>query len=303
MIFAEILPMLPIIAVGYFFKKKGILPEYAPVVLNKILFNFVVPILVLGAFAKIEITTDIVLLPLAGVIAALLFLIIGIGIGNILIKKQKTRASFVIAFSCFEGGTITYPLVSIAFGAMGLSRAVLYDFGLGLILVTILYALAQYYGEEKSKLNLANAGCALKQLTKSPIIWGIATGIIFNLLNVQGAFFDNLYKIVGGSILVLAMLLIGLELNPSIKSLQLVLATMVLKMIVGLGVALLISLVFGFTGLEKNVVLIATTVPASFLALIYARENNLDTEFTASLLSISYPVSIVVLSFLINYLL
>jgi len=60
-----------------------------------------------------------------------------------------------------------------------------------------------------------------------------------------------------------------------------------------------ISLLFGFTGMTRIAVVLGASLPASLLTVVYARENDLDAQFLASMLSLALPVSLVFSSLLL----
>jgi len=63
-------------------------------------------------------------------------------------------------------------------------------------------------------------------------------------------------------------------------------------MAIGVAVGLLVSLLFHLTGVEQMAVILGSSVPASLMTLVYARENELDVKFLASMLSLALPTSI-----------
>ena len=79
--------------------------------------------------------------------------------------------------------------------------------------------------------------------------------------------------------------------------LQILLA--LVKMGGGLGLGWLVSGIFGLSGVERMAVLVGSALPPSLLTLLFAQENQLDTRFAATLISVAVPLALVILPLLI----
>lgn len=300
MVLEKTIPLIPLFLIGYFLKRFGVLKKEDGRILSKILFNLVIPILILNIFSTVELSNSSALLPIAGVVTGLLFLGIGWAVSKILfrgVSQEKTRQAFVITFPTFEGGIIAYVFALAAFGTEGLSRVSLFDFGTGLVMLTVVYSIACAYGIARADIR-----SSLRILSRNPIIWGILAGTILNLLEFNPPYLTSFANMVGGAVLLLAMLLLGLEMEPKFTAVGPILISVIIKAVIGIVLSLFITLIFGFTGMERIAVFIGSLVPVSTMTLIYARENNLNPEFVANLLSIALPLSIILLNVFVAFI-
>lgn len=297
MIFEKTLPLILIFVLGVFLKKQCILIERDADTLSKILVYIVVPIIIVNSFFSIVFEPSLIYLPLSALIILSSFLALGFVLAKLLKLKSKTFGSFITAFSTLEIGTIGYAFVLSAFGKIGLSKIVLFDAMNAIFLFTVVYFVSCKFGK---------GGLSLKQtigkILKTPLIWAIFIGIFLNLIGFKNEFFSDFSDIVGGSAIFLIMILLGLEFKPSISSLKLPVITVILKTGFGLILGFIVSYIFGLEGVERIVVIIASCLPPSIITLVFAKENDLDMEFTANLISVSLPFAIIFITILVNFL-
>ncbi len=297
MILEKTLPLIIIFFVGYFLKKRGVLKKEDSKTFGKLLINLIVPVIIIDSFSSIRLESELFYLPVAGFLAVSILTILGFLFAYILKLKDKTRGAFIMTFPTLEGGTIGYAFMLSAFGELGLSRIVLFDIANALFLFTVVYFLSCYFGDGK-----ANIKSAFSKIVKAPLIWAIFIGLFLNIVGFQNVIVQNLFDIIGGSVLVLIMLMLALSFEPSLSSIKFPFTEILLKTVAGLFVGLLLSGLFGFSGVERAAVIIGASLPPSFITLIFSQENNLDNKYVANLLSISIPFALIFLSLLVGLL-
>ena len=64
------------------------------------------------------------------------------------------------------------------------------------------------------------------------------------------------------------------------------------KMAIGVSLVLLVSLLFGLSGVEQIAVVLGSSLPASLMTVVYAKKYELDAQFLASMLSLALPTAI-----------
>ena len=297
MILEKTLPLIIIFLIGYFLKRKGVLEKKDSKVFSKLLINLVIPVVIINSFSTINLKGDLIYLPISALIIVSLLTILGYLFAGTLKLKGKTRGAFITAFPTLEGGTIGYAFMLAAFGELGLSRIVLFDFANAIFLFTVVYFISCSFG--KSSVNLKEP---FVKFLKTPLVWAIFIGLFLNIVGFQNVFLANLFETIGGGILLLVMLMLGLEFHPKISSFKLPALTILLKTSVGLSLGLLVSIIFGLSGIERIAVIIGASLPPSIITLIFSEENNLDTEYVANLLSIALPFSLIFLMGLISFI-
>ena len=129
MLLEKTLPLLFLFLIGYFLKKKGILHKQNGKILGSILLYIVIPAIVINALSNVPINNSLLILPVIAFILVSLLLVIGYLLSKILKLNGKRKSSFIVCFPTLEGGSIGYSFMLIAFGAIGLSKIVVFDLG------------------------------------------------------------------------------------------------------------------------------------------------------------------------------
>jgi len=297
MVLEKTLPLIVIFLILYFLKRKSILEKKDSKVFGKVLINLVIPVVIISSFSNINLEASLIYLPISALIIVSLLTIFGYLFAKILKLKDKTRGAFITTFPTLEGGTIGYAFMLAAFGELGLSRIILFDFANAIFLFTVVYFISGSFGKNNVRLKES-----VVKFLKAPLIWAIFIGLFLNIVGFQNVFLTNLFETISSSILLLVMLMLGLEFHPKISSFKLPALTILLKTSVGLSLGLLISMIFGLSGIERIAVIIGASLPPSIITLIFSEENNLDTEYVANLLSIALPFSLIFLMVLIDFI-
>lgn len=297
MVLEKTLPIIIVFILGYFLKKLRVLEKKDAKVLGKLLINFVIPAVIINTFSKISIERGLVYLPVSALIVVSSFTLAGYLLARLLNLSGKTKGAFITVMPTLEGGSIGYAFMLSAFGELGLSRIILFDFANAIYLFTVVYFISCSFGNEK-----ANIWDSLAKLLKTPLIWAIAIGFFLNFTGIKSSLLSGTLDIISSSTLLLVMLMLGLEFEPEVASFKLPVLTILLKTSIGFALGWLISSFFGFTGIERIAVIVGASLPPSILTLIFSEENNLDTKYVASLLSIAVPFALIYLTILLNFI-
>jgi len=295
MMLEKTLPIVVVFIFGYLMKKAGVLEKKDAKIFGKLLINLVVPVIIINTFSKISIDSSLVYLPVSALIVVLSFTILGFLLARLLRISGKTKGAFITVMPTLEGGSIGYAFMLSAFGEIGLSRIVLFDFANAIYLFTVVYFISGRFGNAKK-----NIMDSLIKLLETPLIWAIVIGFFLNLTAVKNSLLSGTLDVISGSILFLVMLMLGLEFEPEIESFKLPVVTVILKASIGLVLGWLVSSFFGFSGIERIAVIMGASLPPSILTLVFSEENNLDTKYVASLLSFALPFSLIYLTILLN---
>lgn len=297
MIFYKTAPLFFIFLLGYFLKRKGIIDRKDSRILGKLLLNVVFPAIIINSFSGMVLELNLISLPLAALIVVTSLLLFGYFLAYALKLSGKTRSAFIITFPTLEGGAIGYAFMLSAFGQLGLSRIVLFDFVNAIFLFTVVYFLACRFGE-----NSPNLKKSLIKIIQTPILWSIGIGILFSIIGFRNIFLSSFLDTIGGSTLFLAMILLGLEFEPSFKLFKLPALAVLLKTAIGFALGWIVAILFHLGGVERIAVVLGSSLPPSILTLVFSEENNLDTEYNAGLLSLALPFGIIFLTILLGML-
>ena len=285
------LPLLGIFLLGFGLKKfTGIQKEDGRII-STLLMTILVPATILNSISTAVIEPQFVLLPVAGVTVDLILLAISVLLVPLLGLQGGTKGAFLVSFSTLECGSLGYAVMSAAFGSAGLTSIALFDVGNACYFFVMIPMLASLLGQQRERFQVTSL---LKQIASTPLLWAFAVGVLLNVWHVHIAVFSNLLSMAASSLLFLMMFFIGLEFECSFSSLKLPGLVMYLKMGIGISVGLLVSLLFGLTGVQRIAVVLAASLPASLLTVVVTKERGLDGGFVVSMLSLALPASIVV---------
>lgn len=282
------LPIMLIFLIGLVLKKAGILRQEDGRMISRLILFVLLPATILNALSGIALSPSLLLLPLAAIVVVSILLGIGFVLVPILGLEGKTRAAFLISFPSLEIGSIGYAFLLAVYGTGGLALIALFDLGNALFFFLVIALLASALGQAK-RLRVLDA---LLQIVKNPILWAYAVGMAFHVLHIQIAPLSNLFSTLSQALLFMMMLLLAAECEFSLRALSFPALVVYLKMALGVTIGLLISLLFGFTGIEQIAVILGSSLPASLMTVVYARTNELDAAFLASMLSLALPTAI-----------
>ncbi|NJL45758.1 MAG: hypothetical protein HC922_08635 [Leptolyngbyaceae cyanobacterium SM2_3_12] len=281
----QLLPMILIVLIGLNLRRTGLIQPSETKTIGKLLTHLALPAIILKALLTVSLTPDLIYLPLSALVVVIGLTLIG-WLGSGWLKGGRaTRGAFITAFPTFEGGAVGYPLMLLSFGELGLSRLVLFDLAQALYLLTVVYGLSAWYGQ-----NEVTGQVVIQKLTRTPFFWAILLGLGGNALGLSNDLLINLLDLIGGSFLPLVLLLLGLEFQMQMASVGFYSLLALAKIGCGLGLGWLVASAFGLTGAELAAVLLGAALPPSLLTLLFAQENQLDTGFTISLISIAIPL-------------
>lgn len=288
---ANLLPMILLCWVGYGLRRLGWLQPEDGRTIGKLLSLLALPAVIFRALATATITPDLIYLPLAAVIVVSGLTLIGLTMARPLMATNRALAgSLATTFPTFEGGAVGYPLMVLAFGDVGLSRIVLFDLAQAIFLLTVVYSLSAWFGQTQ-----VSGQQLLTKLLKTPFFWAIVLGLAANGLGLNRGPLMGLMDLIGGSFLVLVLVLLGMEYRVQLACVGQYSLLALLKSGCGLGLGWLVATLFGLAGVERAAVLVGAALPPSLLTLLFAQENRLDAQFAAGFISVAIPIYLVVM--------
>lgn len=245
--------------------------------------RFGIPAVVLASISRLELSRELILLPLISVATVLLIGCLSYITGRWL-GLSRSRVGVLMVAGMIMNLAFAYPFVSIAWGGEALAWLVLFDFGNGLLALTLVYAVACWFAGNRADV----ARRAFKGVATFPPFWALFVALCLNGFGwvPPDVVLDNLQQ-VGQLLLFLVPFSLGIYFSLNKTDWQPLLAGLLLRSGIGLLLGLLWVMLFDLEGMVRNVVILACAAPIGFNTLVYAVREKLDTEFAASLASLS----------------
>jgi predicted permease len=134
----------------------------------------------------------------------------------------------------------------------------------------------------------------LRRVLGFPPLWALVVALAINGSGM--ALPDWLVtplRMVGQLVLLLVIIALGVLFDARLIGDRRVLATLALRIVLGLAVGYACALAFGAEGLTRSVMLLGAAAPIGFSAVVIANRENLHREMAASAASISVLLALV----------
>ena len=289
MILEKTLPILATFFIGLLLKRVGILRKEHGRLISQLILYVALPATLLNSLSSLSLSPGLLLLPAAGLAVVTLLLALAFLLAPLLGLQGKMRGTFLMAFPTLEIGSVGYVFMLAVYGGHGLALIALFDMGNALFFFTVVAFLAATFGQRSEHFRLFDA---LRAFARNPMLWAYALGIALHLLPLPGGLLAPLFANLAQPLVLLIMLLIACEFEFAGTAIPFSVLVLYVKMAVGVTVGLLVSLLFHLTGVAQIAVVLGSAMPASLMTVMYARENELDGKFLASMLSFALPTSI-----------
>ncbi len=293
-----VLIILTLIMVGYISKVLNILNEKHAKILNSIVIYFAMPSTIFLTIMK-NVSSNQILnflkLPLIICISFVLVGVLSYLLGKYIFKLDDKKLGGLILVSMLGNtGFLGYPVVLGMFGEEGLARAIFCD--LGSVFATML--LGTYvgirFGKSKNK-------SVLKEMIKfPPLLTGILS-IVLIIFNFKLSYLPNFLlkslNYLSSATVPLIMMSLGLSLSP--KSLKFGifwgLIASLFRFIVSPTFAFSLSEIINIKGLDRNVLLVESSMPSAMMSLVLGTLYELDVKLIASSIFITTTLSLFVI--------
>jgi len=282
-------PIFSIIAIGYLFRRRGVIREAAVPALNKVAYYLGLTTLVFTSIVKYDLKEifNIGIVKTIYVTFAIFIVIIFLGVYFLKINNRTKGAMAVSSFRC-NMAFIGIPIIVSAFGDMAAAKtAIIIAF---MTPVNVIFAIIFFkvLGEDENKKNY---GRFLLDFIKDPILIASILGILVSYFRVMiPNSVMNLLNILAGLAVPLALLTIGASFRFSHirKNLKLLVPATVLKLIVEPFIAFFIGrYLFKLGVLDISIIVILFAMPLAVAAYIMGKEYGSDFDFLSSSLIIS----------------
>ncbi len=288
----NLLPVIALFALGYLLRRVHFFEAGAVAALKKMVVNLALPALLFRAFSSLTLQPQLLVVVAAVFSICILMVLTGRLIGGLLRIRSPY---FALLMGGFETGMVGYAIFIAVYGVENVPYLALVDLGQVIFVFFVLMSLLiSLRGEKLSSIELA------RRLISSPVIIAIAAGLIFGLVKSpvaeadSGAFraFDSLISIVGGLTMPLICVVIGYELEIDRRSIGLPLATIGIRTLLLLALALavnafVITRLLHLPAIYERAVLTMFILPPPFVTpLFMQQEDRENMRYVTNTLSV-----------------
>lgn len=278
----QLVLLIGLFVAGFVARRLGWLqPAHAGQML-RLVVNVGLPALFIADVSRVPLRVDLVALPISAVLIIAVTLAVSLLVGRRLHLPRPAQGAMTLCSMSINNGFL-FPFVIAMWGQVGFAQLALFDFGNALMQGSLVYAIAAAYGGHGTGFVRI-----LGRVLSFPPLWAL---IIALLLNVSGVhlpgWLTTVLGTVGRIILLLVVVALGVLFDARLIRDKSVLATLALRMVLGLVLGFLCVWLFDLQGLTRSVVLLGSAAPIGFSAVVIASRESLDRELAASAASIS----------------
>ena len=282
---------------GVLFRSLNILNKSHAERLASVVFSFSLPATILVSLDGVPFAPTAWKLPAAAALVTLPMVLIVFHLARLLHLPRPAQGGFLIATGCINSVYFAYPVILATLGDVALAQAILFDLGQTTLTLTLLYALAVWYGTATS----SRSRSALRRFLSAPPLWALACVLTLKLLGFRLPFWlRELLLPLHLTTTPLASLVLGLSISLSAARHLLPLA--LLGVVVRMGGGLLLGFagahLLNLTGIERVVVILVAGMPSAVTAVIFASETGLNEDLVSSIVALSICFGVALLPWL-----
>jgi len=269
-------PVFAIIATGYLFANLKKI-DLAPIV--DLLLYITIPALVISSLSRKALHTELVLT--VAISACAVVLTTGLlAFVYLLITGKKGLRGFYLPTMFMNTGNMGLPLALLAFGADGLTVAVLYYVTMSILVYTVGIYIARGRG-------------GVREVLRLPLIYAAIAAIALNASHtaIPGPILTTI-DMLGAATIPLMQLSLGYRLySTKISSPGATLASSVIRIGGGFLAAYVIISIFNIGGITGKVIILSSSMPSAVINFIISQRYNLNTDFVSSSVALSTLLS------------
>ena len=278
--FLQMLPILLISAGGFLLTR---LYHLSQDTLVKVIVDLLMPMLIFHSLYTSDIGPRLIL-DLAGVTTFVVMSLLVLSLLYCRIAGMKGN-QFIPPVIFMNSGFLGIPLMKLWGGAAAMNIIVIYDqiiaifiFSLGMLIIS-------------GGLNLRG----FMGMVKSPILWAIFAGFLFRFLDipVEGALLTTL-EFGGDAAPPLAALAMGVSIGETkFHFNRHLFAALFLRFCAGFLLGMLGCRIFGLTGLNRTVVLVASSLPSAVFTSVLPIRFGVKANFAGTMVVVSILLGII----------
>jgi predicted permease len=280
----QIALLLVLFVVGFFARRKAWLgPPQAGVMLRLVL-NFGLPAMLISGLSRIGLQREFFALP----VSALVVMLVTLGAALLVTRWMhlpRADQGVLVLSAISLNNALLFPFALAGWGPDGFSQLALFDFGHALLQGSLVYVLAAAYGGHG-----AGVWAILGRLASFPPLWALLAALALNISGLGAAIPAPLLTALGFAgrlIMLLVVVALGVLFDARMLRSSTVYVTLLLRIVLGLLLGLLCVHLFDLTGMTRAVVLLGSSAPIGFSAVVLASRENLNRDLAASAASVS----------------
>ena len=292
-----------LVVVTIILKKVDIIKKEDSQTFSKLLTQVVLPAVIFSKLSTNPVKEDQFFLILAMIVAGTVSLLIAWAAGKILKLKRDVTGALMISSAFGSSALLGYPLIQFAFpgNQKAMTDAILIsELGVGLPIFTICPIIALYFGNSSGNRNSLRD--ILLGYFRSPIFIAVVLGIIFSHFTIASnntffATFFEAFRMLEGSLTILACLILGLQLNiRSLKGiLPLVIVSAVIQMVIQPFIAGFQANLYHLNAEQHQILILMSSLPSAVLGPVFATRFQCASETASSLVFINIILSIIMI--------
>jgi predicted permease len=290
---------LLVIGIGYILKSVGFIQSHDAKSVSKFLMFTTFPALVFATMTKINLSADLMWLPLI----AMTFGMISSWVGFLMFKNEPSayRGILTMGSAGWNLGLFAYPLIEGIWGWEGLTYAIMFDLGNSVINFMVNYGMGTYLSSEKKAENPWKH--VVKRIFSLPPFLAMVVGLALNVANIPiNEFALGIVDIIAKGNKPMVLLLMGIYFSVRLpkRTYFKVFQVLIFRYAFGLGIGLLLYYTTPFSFEYRNMLLICLILPAGMTLITYSDELHFDTGTAAALVNFSMLISFALMWLLVG---
>ncbi len=295
---------LAIICIGYIIKKLKIITEENGKVIAKIIFNITLPAVILQVTSTLELSINLVFLPIIIMAYCLIILLLGLFIFKNYSKEVK--GIILMTIIGFNIANFSFPLIEGIYGVEGLQYIALVDAGNGFIIFFVIYLIATIFSPKTQKEEIKiNSKYIAKSILKSVPLMSYIIGLSLNFsgLNLP-IFVMDIIDIFARANSALVLLLLGILLSFKFEKTEwnTVLKVLLMRYTFGLILGLLLYFFLPieiFNSIFRIVIAVALILPIGMAIIPFSIEFEYNEKLVGMMVTITIIISFILMWILI----
>jgi predicted permease len=278
----QLLPIFLYFGIGVLLKHVKLADRSHGEFLLRFVFFVTLPLLILTSVSSIELSGVKAMLPLVNVVINASC----VGLMYLLARSQRWNridTGTALVNTGIHNNSFMFPFMLAVLGETGFADLILLDLGNSLWMATVVYLLAFSFGGAQH-----DRWTMLLRIVKSPLIWSLAISL---MLSVGGAplpaLVTTLVTPLAQMTAPLILVALGLYFSLQFSHFGMALQIVGVRMVGGLLMGLLLATLLDVDGTTFTVIVVCSAAPIGFNALTYSSLAKLNTDLSASAVSIA----------------
>jgi predicted permease len=207
-----------------------------------------------------------------------------------IIKRRELRG-FYLPVMFMNSGNMSFPLAWLAFGADGLTVAVLYYIAVSLMV----YSLGIFIAKGKG---------GLSEMFRLPLIYAAVIGISLNLGGIRlPEPVITTFDMLGAATIPIMQVSLGYGLHSARLAYPGISITgTILRIGGGVAIAWAVVTFLGIEGLNQKIIILSSGMPAAVINFVVSRKYKVDSDLVASTVALSTLASVITTPLLLMWI-